>query len=417
MDEPIQPRQPENVVNAQSADKKNENIEENNNNKTKRNGILLKVFLVLILLSILTFLYWYFFIRFHETTNDAYVNGNNVNLMAPQNGITVSIYADNTDFVKQGQLLVELDTTTYQLAFDKAQVDLALAARQVRQLWEDTKQRDADVLLREAELKRAHQDFENRNALRNTQAISKEDLTHAQADLEVARAALHSAQHQQESAQASLGSTPIEEHPLIRNAEIALREAYVNLQRCEILAPVSGYVAQRNVQVGEWVTPTRALLSIIPLDEIWIDANFKETELSDIRIDQPVSIVSDLYGSDVVYHGKVVGMQAGTGSVFSLIPPQNATGNWIKIVQRVPVRISLDKQELQQHPLVLGLSVHVNVDTSDQSGLQLAEKPLYSPRFITPVFDITMQPVDQLIQSIIQQNLHSTGNSTGKGTP
>lgn len=374
--------------------------------RSKRNRVLLKTFAALVLVGLLTFAYWYFFVRLYKSTDDAYVNGNAIMLMAPESGITVAIYADNTNYVQQGQLLVELDPILYRLAFDKAQVDLALAARQVQQLWEDVQQRKADLTLRETELRRAREDFEDRAGLQHTQAISKEDFSHARADHEVAQATVNVAHHQLESAIAALGSTPLEKHPLIENAKIALRNSYVDLVRRKILAPAEGWIAQRRVQVGEWVTATRALLSLIPLNQIWVDANFKETQLERIRIGQPVTLTTDMYGSGVVYHGKVQGIVAGTGSVFSLIPPQNATGNWIKIVQRVPVRIALDPQEVKEHPLLLGLSVYATVDTTDLSGLQLADQPLYAPQFSTTVFDVDMRPTEILIQSIIQSNLN-----------
>jgi membrane fusion protein (multidrug efflux system) len=374
-------------------------------NKKKRNKVLLKIALVLLLLALLAFIYWSFFIRFHESTDDAYVNGNIVNVMSPQQGTVTTIYTDNTDFVQQGQLLLELDPTLYQLTFEQAQVELALAVREVQQLYETVQQRKADLSLKEADLKRAQEDFDSRNSLRDTQAISVEDLNHAQANLNIAKATTNLSQHELNGAIAAIGTTNLEEHPSIQNKVIALKQAYVNLKRCKILAPATGFVSQRKVQIGEWVSTTRALLSIIPLEQIWVDANFKETELSDIRIDQPVTIESDMYGSSVLYHGKILGILAGTGSVFSLIPPQNATGNWIKIVQRVPVRIALDPEELKQNPLVLGLSAYVVVDTKNQSGERLASKPIYAPIFTTSVYDVPMEPVQELIQTIIQSNL------------
>lgn len=373
--------------------------------KKKRNRILLKITLGLLLAALATIIYWYLFIRLHESTDDAYIGGNAVNLMSAQNGTVTAVYADNTDFVKEGQVLLELDPTLYQLIFDKAQVELALATRQVKQLFEAVKQRKADVALKEADLKRAQQDFNSRNALRNTQAISIEDFNHAQANLNVAQASLNLTKHELNSAIAALGMMPIETHPRIENAKIALKEAYVNLKRCKILAPVSGYIAQRRIQVGEWITPTRALLSIIPLEQIWVDANFKETELSDIRIGQPATIESDMYGSSLLFHGKVAGITAGTGSVFSLIPPQNATGNWIKIVQRVPVRIALNPNEVKKNPLVLGLSAYVIIDTSNQAGERLATRSVDEPKLTTSVYQVPMEPVEALIQSIIQSNL------------
>ncbi len=374
--------------------------------KKKRNHVIFKILLSFLLIGGLWFSYWYFYSRFYESTNDAYVNGNSVTLMSAVPGITVAIYTDNAEFVEQNQLLVELDITTYELAFHKAQVELATKTRQVRQLWEDVRENEADVALKKVDLQRTLEDYESRLQLKNTEAISREDLTHAYANYGVAQSAVKLAEHKLHAAIATLGTTTLDEHPLIQEAAVVLKEAYVNLMRCEILAPVSGMVAQRNVQVGEWITQTRALMSIIPLNQIWIDANFKETQLGNIRIGQPVTVTSDIYGSKVVYHGKVQGIVAGTGSIFSLIPPQNATGNWIKIVQRVPVRIDLDPEEIKAHPLFLGLSTYVTVDVSDISGPQLADRPLYLPQLTTNAFTVDMKPVNELIQDIIKDNLH-----------
>lgn len=382
----------------------------------QRRLALVKIGLALLLVAVGAFIYWFLFIRFHESTKDSYVNGNAVTVMSPISGNVVTIYADNTDYVKQGQLLIKLDPTNYQLAFDKAQVDLALAARQVKQLKEDVKQREADLLLREADLVRARQDYERRYGLRHTQAISQEDLNHAFADLEVAQAAVNVAQHQLEAAIVSLGNTPLEHHPTIENAKIILRTAYVNLVRCSILSPATGFVAQRQIQVGESITPQRALMSIIPLNQIWVDANFKETQLSDIRIDQPTTLTSDIYGSGVVYHGRVQGIVAGTGTIFSLLPAQNATGNWIKIVQRVPVRILLDPEEIKEHPLFLGLSMETTVNTSDTSSPRLAPFPLYAPLLATNVLEVNMEPIEELIQNIVITNLMITP-SPKEGAP
>lgn len=374
-------------------------------NKKRRNHVVIKIILIFLLIGGLWFSYWYFYSRFYASTDDAYVNGNSVTLMSAVPGITVALYADNTNYIEQNQLLVELDTTTYQLAFNRAQVELASKTRQVRQLWEDVKENQANVALKKVELQRTLEDYESRYELKNTEAISREDLNHARANYEVAQASVNLEEHKLDAAISTLGTTLLDDHPLIQGAVVALKEAYVNLMRCEILSPVAGMVAQRNVQVGEWITQTRALMSIIPLDQIWIDANFKETQVGDIRIGQPVTITSDIYGSKIVYHGKVQGIVAGTGSVFSLIPPQNATGNWIKIVQRVPVRIILEPEEIKAHPLFLGLSTYVTVDISDTSGPQLADRPIYSAQLTTNVFTIDMQPVNELIQEIIKNNL------------
>jgi membrane fusion protein (multidrug efflux system) len=394
----------ENLLNAQET--KQQKAEQNKNNKNyKKTKIILKITLLLLLIGLLAFLYWFYFIRFRSWTDDAYVNGNLIVLMSPQPGIAVTIFADDTDYVEQGQILMQLDTTTFELEFERAKVALALAARQVKQLQEEVEQRKANVVLQKANLIKAQQDYESRANIGNQEAVSREDVSHAQANLEVAQASFNLARHQLESAFAALGNTSLERHPTIENAKVALRQAFVNLNRTRILAPVSGFVAQRTIQLGEWVTTTRALMSIIPLHQLWVDANFKETELVNVRLGQPVSMTTDFYGPNVVFHGKVDGIEAGTGSVFSLLPPQNASGNWIKVVQRLPVRIYLDPNELKNHPLRLGLSVYTTIDTSNVAGKMLSEMPPFNPKFETPVFVVQMQQIEELIQEIVFNNL------------
>lgn len=375
------------------------------NEQKKRNSVILKITLALLLIGLLAFLYWFYFLRLQAWTDDAYVGGNSVMVLSSQEGIVVSIYADDTDFVQQGQPLVQLDTTTYQLAFERAKVNLALAARQVKQIQQDVLQRQATVSVREADLNRAKQDYENRAQIGNRLAISKEDLEHALATLRAAEASYHLAQHELDAAIAALGPPPLEHHPTIENAKAMLRDTYVSFARTQILAPVTGFVAQRNVQLGQWVTRTRALMTIIPLNQIWVDANFKETQLTDVRLGQPVTITSDLYGSNIVYHGQVDGIAAGTGSVFALLPPQNASGNWIKVVQRLPVRIYLNPDELRTYPLRLGLSTYTSIDISDTSGPRLSDTPPLKPKLETPVFQVNMDEIEKMMDSIIQANL------------
>lgn len=378
---------------------------ENGQKTKKRNYLVLKITLLLLIIALFAYLYWFYFLRLQAWTDDAYVNGNTVMVLSAQEGIVVSIYADDTDFVKQGQPLIQLDTTTYLLAFERAKVSLALAARQVKQLSEDVKQRWAAIAIKEADLLRARQDYENRSSVVNRLAISKEDLDHAFATYRAADAALKLAKYELEAAITALGPPPLNQHPTIENAKAIVRDAFVSLTRTQMLAPVTGFVAQRSVQLGQWVTKTRALMSIIPLNQIWVDANFKETELTNVRLDQPVTITSDLYGSNVVYHGKVDGIAAGTGSVFSLLPPQNASGNWIKVVQRLPVRIYLNPEELRDYPLRLGLSTYTSINISDTSGPFLSSQLPIKPKFDTPVFQINMDEIEKMMQDIIESNL------------
>lgn len=371
----------------------------------KRNRITAYVVIFFCVWALIAYVIWWFVFRNHETTDDAYVGGNMVVLTSRQMGSVVAYYADDTDFVEQGQLLVGLDPTDYLLAFEQKKSALELAARHVRDQFEAVKQREADVILKKATRHRAWLDYKNRMALVDSEAISQEDFYHARADFQVAKSSLALSEHELEAALAALGTTDLRQHPLIEQAKVDLREAYLALKRCSILAPVSGYIAKRSVQAGQSIKASTPLLSIIPLESIWVDANFKETQLEFIRIGQPVDVWADMYGSDVLFHGRVGGIQGGSGSVFSLLPPQNASGNWIKIVQRVPVRIYLDPEEVKKNPLFLGLSVYVKVYNADTSGPMLAGRLVPKALMETKVFDIPMHELEGVMNSLISANL------------
>ena len=325
--------------------------------------------------------------RSEESTDNAYVQGNVVQI-TPQIGGTVSaIQADDTDFVKSGQTLVQLDTADAQVALQTAQAQLAQAVRQVRSLYANNTTLEAQITLREAdvtkaqiEVNRASDDLARRQSLTGSGAVSREEVAHAQAVVTQAQASLNAARNGVAAARDQLLSgrtqtdgTSLEAHPSVLAASAKVREAYLTLHRSAITAPVDGYVAKRTVQVGQRIAAGTPLMSVIALKALWVDANFKEVQLRNIRIGQPVTLTADLYGKRVVYHGTVAGMSAGTGAAFSLLPAQNATGNWIKVVQRVPVRIRLDPQEIAASPLRVGLSMEATVNVSDQSGKTLAE--------------------------------------------
>lgn len=303
------------------------------------------VFFILFVI-LLVVLYWLFFFDLSTSTDDASVSGNIVPVMSSQPGTVIAIHTEDTQHVQQGQLLVSLDPVSFQLKFDEAKENLAIAVSHVRDKWQE-----------------------------------------------------------QKKIQAGIQESLLDKQPEIENAKISLRQAYINLERCSIKAPVSGYIAKRTVQLGEWITPTKILMHIIPLDQIWVEANFKETDLQNIRVGQPAKITTDLYGPNVIFHGKVSGIQASTGSVFSLIPPQNATGNWIKIVQRVSIFISLDSDEIKKYPLLLGLSTTVSIDTSKVEGPLLVPPVSSKPIYTTPIYQIDMQKVETIIEDIVQKNL------------
>jgi membrane fusion protein (multidrug efflux system) len=288
-------------------------------------------------------------------------------------GTVTKIFADDTNLVKAGQPLVALDTADADVAVAQAEAQLAQTVREVRTLYASQAQSGANVSVRQAELARARDDLARRKALAGTGAISGEEIRHAESAVTAAQAALEAAREQLASGKALTEGTSVEKHPNVQRAAARLQEVLLAQSRSTLYAPVSGEVAKRNVQVGQRINPGAPLMAIVPLDQLWVDANFKESQLREMRIGQPVTLTSDVYGSNVKYEGKIVGLAAGTGSAFALLPAQNATGNWIKVVQRVPVRISLDPKQLAEHPLRIGLSMRAEVDLHNQDGKPLGE--------------------------------------------
>jgi len=298
--------------------------------------------------------YWAKVLRYSQSTDDAYVNGNVVQITPQISGTVVSIGADDTQFVKAGQQLVRLDQADAKVALDQAEAQLAKTVREVRNLFATTAELQATVEVRQTDLATAQNDLARREQLGKSGAVSGEELQHAREAVKAGQSALSAAQQQLVANRARIDHTTLEDHPDVRNAAAAVRNAYLNYARTVLPAPVSGYVARRNVQLGQRVGPGAMLMAVVPLDQVWVDANFKEPQLAGMRVGQPVTLTADLYGNSIRYHGKVAGFGAGTGSAFSLLPAQNATGNWIKIVQRVPVRIALDPHELAANPLQIG---------------------------------------------------------------
>jgi membrane fusion protein (multidrug efflux system) len=349
-------------------------------------------------------LYWANVLRYRQSTDDAYVNGNVVQITPQISGTVVSIGADDTQFVKAGQPLVRLDQADAKVALDQSEAQLARTVREVRNLFATSAQLRAAVDMRQSDLAMARKDLARRERLGNSGAISNEELQHARDAVRNAEAALMSAQQQLAGNQARVDGTTLENHPDVRNASAAVRNAYLGYSRTVLPAPVSGFVARRAVQLGQRVGPGAALMSVVPLDQVWVDANFKEPQLASMRVGQPVTLTADLYGGSFRYHGKVAGFGAGTGSAFALLPAQNATGNWIKIVQRVPVRIALDSHEIAEHPLQIGLSMKVEVSVRDGSGARLPELVHNAPAYATDVFHSVDEAADARVQEIIAAN-------------
>lgn len=372
--------------------------------KQLRKILLLGLILFFLVAGILWFLAWFATARFYETTDDAYVKGNLVQVMPQITGHVTEILADETDLVTKAQPLVMLDKADADIALRNAAAQLALTVRQVSKLYKDVDQLKANVQLQQENLIKTQEDLKRREGLSVREAISIEDLRHAKIAATSAAAALELAKQQLAAAIDMVANSDLYHHPQILQAEVNLRNAYLIWQRTSIFAPETGYIATRSVQVGQEVDPATTMMVIVPLQQLWVDANFKESQLRNIRIGQPVELISDLYGAKVKYHGKVLGLSPGTGSIFDLLPPQNATGNWIKIVQRLPVRISIDPTQLAQYPLRLGLSMLVTVDTHNRTGAILTQLPNHKIIYQTQNYGSDITAANNLIEQILKNN-------------
>lgn len=372
--------------------------------KGKRTRILMTIGAIFVLAGVVWFLLWLFVFSQREVTDDAYVSGNQVTVSAQIPGTVVAVMADNTDRVKAGQVLVRLDRTDTTVDLSRARSALAQAVRQQRQAVAAAAQADAAVSASRVALKLARADLARRLPLLAQQAVSREEISHLKDRVQTAQSQLQLAQRKAVAAHAAVDGTDVAHSPAVLQARAAFRAAWLAAHRTAIVAPVSGYVAQRSVQVGQQVKPGMPLMQVIPLDNLWVDANFKEVQLAHIRIGQPVQVTPDIYDG-LVFHGKVAGLGAGTGSAFALLPPQNASGNWIKVVQRVPVRITLNPDDLEKHPLRIGLSTEVKIDTHDRSGRVLAQQATRTPVSKTAVYDNDLTEAEREADAIIQANL------------
>ena len=373
-------------------------------NNGKRKTMLVWLGIGVIAASAAYAAYYFAYSRYHEETDDAYVSGNLVQLTSQVAGSVVAINADDTQIVKTGEPLIQLDRADAKVDMIKAEAALAQAVQQVSTLYVNNGVYEAQIAQRRADLARAEDDLKRRLSVGATDsgAVSAEDIAHARAAVTAAKAGLQVSLEQLASNHAQTGKTSVSQHPNVIAAAGKVRETYLNYARNTLPAPVTGYVAKRSVQLGQRVAPGTPLMAIVPLDGVWVDANFKETQVRHIRIGQDVTLHADVYGGDIEYHGKVSGFSAGTGSAFATLPAQNATGNWIKVVQRLPVRIQLDAEELRAHPLRVGLSMQVDVATRKQDGTELAAAKNAS--YQTRVFDNYAQQADAEIDRIIKQN-------------
>ena len=347
----------------------------------RRRRLRLFVLAAALVLSLLAYgLYWFFDARYYQSTDDAYVDGDTIQVTSDVTGTVLALHVDDTQTVQRGQVLLELDPADAEVAMSNAEANLGRAVRQVRALFAQSNQLRAQIEERTVELKRANDDLSRRSRLVNDGAVSREELSHNQDNVHQIEASLSAAREQLIATLAQIDGTSVATNPQVLSAAAAVRDAALALRRTKIVAPVSGVVVGRSVQLGQRVSPGAPLLAVVPLDQVWVDANFKEVQLERMRIGQPVRLNADLYGRHADYHGTLVGLAAGSGNAFALLPSQNASGNWIKIVQRVPVRIVLDPHELEQYPLRVGLSMSVRVDLHNASGslvaTQVRSRPL-----------------------------------------
>jgi membrane fusion protein (multidrug efflux system) len=373
-------------------------------NPGKRRAALLSITALFILAGLAYGAYYLLVLSKLVQTDNAYVGGNLVNVTSQVTGSVVEIRADETQLVQAGAEMVRLDPSDAAVALSQAEARLGSAVRQQRERYSNVEQLGAVVEQRKVALKTAQDDLARRAPLAADHVVSGEDIAHARRAVEEAKAALDVAQKQVAAARVAVSGVAPAQHPAVLAAKADYLQAWLAARRNAIAAPVTGYVAKRSVQVGSRIAPGAPLLSIVPLDQLWIDANFKESELRDIRVGQPVVIEADMYGSDVKFHGKVQGLSAGTGSAFSLLPAQNASGNWIKVVQRVPVRIALDPKELAAHPLRVGLSATVDVDISHKEGAVLGAVA-QAPRYATAVLSQPLQQAQAATDAIVAKNL------------
>ena len=372
--------------------------------KKTRKKVLILLALLFVLAGIAWSVYWFLVLRHFQETDDAYVAGNQVQVMAQVSGSVNKVWFDDTDFVKKGDVLVSLDKTDAEQAFEKAQTALATSVRQTHQLMINAKQYQASIALQQTALAQAEADLKRREPLGASNLIGREELQHSRDAVATAKAQLDVAVQQYNANQAMILNTSLEEQPAVKQAAAELRDAWLALQRTDIRSPMDGYVSRRSVQVGSQISTSTPLMAVVPATNLWIDANFKETQLAGVRIGQDATVVADIYGDDVVYHGKVVGLDMGTGSAFSLLPAQNATGNWIKVVQRLPVRIELNPDEIAKHPLRIGLSTLVKVDTTNKDGSVLATSVRQQAAYSSNALAIDLAPVNQLITDIVRAN-------------
>jgi membrane fusion protein, multidrug efflux system len=375
---------------------------EGKNKDSKRKIAIFLLAAAIVVAATIYGLYYFLVAQYHVETDDAYVNGNVVQITPQVTGTVIAVNADNTQIVRAGQPVVMLDPADARIALQQAEADLAQTVRRVHGLYVDDDRFRADVAQRQSDFSQANDDLRRRLATGATGAVSEEEISHARDAVKAAQAALDSAKQRLASNHALTANTTIMSHPDVLASAARVRDAYLTFARDTLPAPVTGYVVQRSVQVGQQVSPGRSLMSVVPLEQVWVDANFKEWQLRNIRVGQSVELTADVYGSSIVYQGRVVGFTPATGSALALLPAQNATGNWIKVVQRLPVRIEVNPGQIASHPLRIGLSMAVDVDVKNQSGSQIDDPQKAS--YTTDVFAKYGDEADAQIARIVAEN-------------
>ena len=369
--------------------------------------VITSIIIMIITMSLVTLAYRYLLLGNVQTTDDAYVAGNINPVSALINGSVITVNHTDTEFVKEGDVLAVLDDTDAQLAYKKSKHNLAYVVRQTQQLAFQNDQLEADVRQAKIAYSQAVTDYERQNGLSRDALIARMALEHYRNKMSSQKAALDAAIQQYKASKALLLDTPINEQPQVLQAADAVREAWITLQRTVIRSPVTGYIAERNVQVGQTVSAGQTLMSVIPVEQMWVNANFKETQLSGVSLGQKVTIISDIYGDEVPYEGHVTGINMGTGGSFSLLPAQNATGNWIKVVQRVPARVALNPAQLLEHPLRIGLSTTAKLYSSGQNEVgdeTLSKHVISTPALSSKALVVETRGIESVITGIIARN-------------
>ncbi len=371
-------------------------------NKKKRNGIILLLIIFFILCGVAYAFYYYSYAKYYESTDDAYVSQNIIYVTPQTPGVVTQILVHKTQFVKKGELLGKLDSRDANILFNRAKANLAQTVRVVKKLHLQKEEAKLAVQLAKIKLQKAKSDFLRNQTVKNQHALAINKFENFKYAYEEAKQNLKIMQQKLESIKALIKNDNIFKNPQVKSAISQLKQSFLNLQRCNIYAPISGTIARKNFSIGENVSMQSTLLAIVPTEGFWVDANFKETQISKMKIGQNVKMYSDLYGKDVLFHGKIAGIAPGTGAVFSLLPPQNATGNWIKIIQRIPIRIKLDAKELQKHPLHVGNSMEVTVNLKKQDGKAISKlKPQPKAEYL---YKKALKEADKIAENIIRQN-------------